>query len=366
MKRFLALTAVVGLLAGLGAQAAAAVCEGDGGASFCQYSTGCYEMSSEYSSVGGVCAEGECTCAQVIAGCKKDGALYSGVDKTAPGMGSPTWGGGVKCKDAGGTLVGTAGPEACGKYCLWPTGCVEIATDPAGSYNPEPVTSCADAIANCKANGLLSDDEACSDVANVKVQWCRWDGDKDKCYPINDPSGSSSDNPGMTNLEACQAYGELFDSETECKSAAVSGVFCDYGPASEYGEGGCYWLAGADAATKCTGDYGTVVTSCSGSGSAVKFLGNSKAKAAGLKVSYAKNRVSVNWTPAAKVASGTVQLINAKGVTLSTAFIKANSGKVSVKLATVGVPTGMYFVHINAVGVNGKKIVTQSAISIVK
>jgi len=84
------------------------------------------------------------------------------------------------------------------------------------------------------------------------------------------------------------------------------------------------------------------------------------------KVSYAKNRVTVNWTPSAKISSGTIQLLNAKGVALSTSYIKANSGKVTAKLATVGVPAGMYFVHISAVGVNGQKIVTQSAVSIVK
>jgi hypothetical protein len=74
----------------------------------------------------------------------------------------------------------------------------------------------------------------------------------------------------------------------------------------------------------------------------------------------------VNWTPSTKVSSGTVSLINAKGVTLSTAFIKASNGKVSVKLGTVGVPTGMYFIQINAIGQDGKKLVSQSAVSIVK
>jgi len=168
----------------------------------------------------------------------------------------------------------------------------------------------------------------------------------------------------MTNLEACQAFGELFDSESACKNAAVSGVYCDYGPITDDG-GGCFWKNGANAATECTADYGTVVTSCSG-GNAIKLLGASKAKAVGLRASYAKGRVTVNWTPSSKVSGGTVSLVNAKGVTLSTAFIKANSSKVSVKLGTVGVPTGMYFIHINAVGQNGKKIVTQSAVSIVK
>jgi hypothetical protein len=100
-------------------------------------------------------------------------------------------------------------------------------------------------------------------------------------------------------------------------------------------------------------------------GSSVKLLG-SAAKVPGLRVSYAKNRVSVNWSADSRISGGTVSLINVKGATLSTAYIKANSGKVSVKLGTVGVPTGMYFVQINAVDLNGKKIVRQSAVSIVK
>jgi len=166
----------------------------------------------------------------------------------------------------------------------------------------------------------------------------------------------------MTNLEACQAYGELFDSESQCKNAAVSGVYCDYGPPSEYGDGGCYWVAGAGAQASCEADYGTVVTSCNNS---VKLIASAKA-APGLRVSYAKGRVSVNWNAGSKISTGTVSLVNAKGVTLSTAFIKANSSKVSVKLGTVGVPTGMYFVQIKATGENGRKIVQQSAVSIVK
>jgi hypothetical protein len=129
-------------------------------------------------------------------------------------------------------------------------------------------------------------------------------------------------------------------------------------------DGGCY----KKSATEC-GEGGEVVEVCPAGtlppGTGVRLIASAK-PAPGLRVSYAKNRVTVNWTPSAKVSSGTVSLINAKGVTLSTAFIKASNGKVSVKLGTVGVPTGMYFIQINATGQDGKKLVSQSAVSIVK
>jgi hypothetical protein len=152
MKRFLALAVTVAV-SGWMAQAAAAVCSEDGG-SFCQFATGCFEMSSEYSSAPG-CAEGECTCEQVIANCKANGSIYAGVDKSNPGMGAPTWGGGVQCADAGGTLVGAAGPEACKEsgvqlYCRWNTSCWDISTDPTGANSGAPVTSCAAAIEGCE------------------------------------------------------------------------------------------------------------------------------------------------------------------------------------------------------------------------
>jgi hypothetical protein len=368
MKRFFVAVAAAVFAAGVCAQAAADVCTEEG-ASFCQYNTGCYEMSSEYSGVGGVCDAGKCSCAQVIAGCKKDGALYKGVDKTKPGMGEPGYGAGVKCAEAGGTLVGTPPPEQCGGYCKWPTGCEAISTDPAGSYNPAPITSCADAIKNCQENGQMSQKEDCSDVANVKVEYCYWG--EGKCYPMNNPDGASSDNPGMTNKEACEAYGHVSQLEDCSDVSSIKVEYCYWGP------GECYPMNNPDgASTDNPGMTNKEVCVAYGKLSqyedcrdvavdAVRHLG-SKAAAAGLKISYAKNRVNVNWNPATKISSGTVQLLNVKGVAVSTAFIKANSSKVSVKLGTVGVPAGMYFVHINAVGQNGKKIVANSAISIVK
>jgi uncharacterized repeat protein (TIGR02543 family) len=86
----------------------------------------------------------------------------------------------------------------------------------------------------------------------------------------------------------------------------------------------------------------------------------------GLKVSYARDKVKVDWNTPSKIANGTVQLINGDGVAISTVIITPNSKKVSVTLGTVGAPTGMYFVRINAVDPNGNKIVGMSAIAVVK
>ena len=267
----------------------------------------------------------------------------------------------------GGCNVGTGDKdegEKCSGYCKWPTGCEAISTDPDGKYG-DKTTTCAEAVANCQNNGKPSQLEDCSDVANIKVEYCYWG--VGKCYPMNNPDGASADNPGMTNKEACEAYGHVSQLD-DCSD--VSSIVVEY---CDWGADGCFPMnkpndpspenPGMTNKEACEA-YGKVVSSCDNV--AVRFLGNKAAKTNGLRVSYAKNRVSVNWAPSAKIGSGTVQLLNVKGVAVSTAFIKANSSKVSVKLGTVGVPAGMYFVHINAVGQNGKKIVAQSAIGVVK
>jgi len=313
---------------------------------------------------------------------------------------------------------------------MWPTGCFEIITDPAGSYGDITAT-CAEAIANCQTNGQMSQTYDCSDVVNVKVEYCYWEAGK--CYPMNNPDWPSADNPGMTNKEVCVTYARVSQLEDCSDVASVRAEYYCY-----WGEGGCQPMynpgaydpnnygmtikqnceaygkvsqledcsdvssinGGGDGETSCNGyckweTTGCVklkinannlpepITDCNAARAHCQIYGQlfsddrctepvsvrltaGKAAATGLRVSYAKNRVIVNWTPATKVSSGTVQLINMKGAALSTAFIKANSGKVSVRLGTVGVPAGMYFVHINAVGQNGKKIVAQSAVSVVK
>jgi len=205
----------------LEAKAKGAVCMSDG-ASFCQYSTGCYEMSSDYSGVVGVCEAGACTCDQVIAGCKKDGALYSGVTGLDA---SNNYGAGLKCTDKGGTLVGTPPPEACGGYCLWNSGCEAISTDPAGSYGP-PITSCADAIANCDKDGARFDNSSCTGTqvgGNESCGgYCKWDTG---CEEIKTDKKGDYGPIVETCAEAiakCDADGARFDNSS-CSGTQIGG-----------------------------------------------------------------------------------------------------------------------------------------------
>ena len=349
MKRFFVLTAVIGLLAGLGAQSLAdtwTACTG-ANAGYCKWGSSCNALSS-------------CTGGAPGSDCANNGSSCDGVIKNCTDN-SPSH---AVFSDAACTQVVVKGDvEECGKWCDWggTTGCQSVKTDPNATFSPTPITSCPDAIANCTAGGgTLFSEENCGGT----------------------PSGGGGDPPGGgTTGGHCKIDGAF--------------AFCGY---AAYGDDpdGCYKLSNQyppdtgktcdELITACRGNYGTVYTgssvppvlnetpygkgvSCSSLGltsaTSVKLAG-SKAATPGLKVSYAKNRVTVNWTPAAKISSGTIQLLNAKGAALSTSYIKANSGKVTAKLATVGVPAGMYFVHISAVGVNGQKIVSQSAVSIVK
>jgi len=343
MKRFLGLAAVIGLLAGVGTQTWAAACKLDGQDLACDWGTSCWNIDDQWSSVdkadvaNGIvaCDAGTCTCENLIKNCETFGTMFTGNTAT-PGAG-------VKCN---GTVVGGTNPNDVLGYCRW--------------------------------NGLASD---CGPVTTEKGKTdcgtADWYSSMEACREGDTPGGG-----GGTAGGPCKIDGKF--------------AFCGY---AAYGDDpdGCFKLSNQyppdtgktceELISACKNNYGKIYTgssspavldeppygageTCAGLGlteatTSVKLAG-SKAATPGLKVSYAKNRVTVNWTPTAKVSSGTIQLLNAKGVALSTSYIKANSGKVTAKLATVGVPAGMYFVHISAVGVNGQKIVTQSAVSIVK
>jgi hypothetical protein len=100
-------------------------------------------------------------------------------------------------------------------------------------------------------------------------------------------------------------------------------------------------------------------------GSGVKLAG-SKAMASGLRVSYSRGNVGVNWNTASQVASGKVQLVNTKGRVVASAPIASAAGRVTANLGAGKIPTGMYFVRVNAKDASGKKLVQQAPISIVK
>jgi hypothetical protein len=101
--------------------------------------------------------------------------------------------------------------------------------------------------------------------------------------------------------------------------------------------------------------------------SSVKMLGaRSGVKASGLRATYSRGVVGVNWTPVAPVASGKVQLINTKGRVVASAPIAKNAGSRVTAQFSKNIPTGMYFVRVNAKDLNGKRVVQQAAISVVK
>jgi len=105
----------------------------------------------------------------------------------------------------------------------------------------------------------------------------------------------------------------------------------------------------------------------SGAAIGVKLVG-SKAKAAGtaLRATYSRGNIGVNWNAGTSIASGKIQLVNTKGRVVASAPIAKTAGKVTASIGAGTIPTGMYFVRVNAKDVNGKTIVSQASISVVK
>jgi len=97
----------------------------------------------------------------------------------------------------------------------------------------------------------------------------------------------------------------------------------------------------------------------------VKFIGKA-AKSLGLRATYSRGVVGVNLSTAASVVNGKVALVNTKGRVVASAPIAANGTKVTAKLGAGNIPTGMYFVRVTAKDVNGKRIVQQTPVSVVK
>jgi hypothetical protein len=98
----------------------------------------------------------------------------------------------------------------------------------------------------------------------------------------------------------------------------------------------------------------------------VKLLGSNSARVSGLRATYNRGKVGVSWNAASSVASGKIQLVNTKGRVVASAPVAKVAGKITANLGAGSIPTGMYFVRVNAKDVNGKKIVQQTALSIVK
>jgi hypothetical protein len=97
-------------MAALVSQAWAEKCYGAGQSNACEFDTGCFSMSTEYSFTptcrgsveGGDKSHPVCTCEQLIKNCIDNGALYSGVT----GLDVAPYGAGWKCLEHGGKYQG--------------------------------------------------------------------------------------------------------------------------------------------------------------------------------------------------------------------------------------------------------------------
>jgi len=239
--------------AALVSQAWGAVCTSPGGGTFCQFSTGCYEMSSGYSSTTTCCGSEDadckkahstwpaCTCGDVIDNCITNGSVYKGVTGLNSGNG---YGAGVICKDNDGTWTKEGNnPDFDGGWCKWKTGCEAIKDE-------------AD-LENCKENGYHYDDDKCTvwsgDGNNPAEEWgyCKW------------PTGCE-DNKTEAGYENCKKNGSVFE-DAECKVWAGEGIDPD---ATQLGC--CKWSTGTGCYPIMSGknadgkDGETLVGNCKG------------------------------------------------------------------------------------------------------
>lgn len=99
----------------------------------------------------------------------------------------------------------------------------------------------------------------------------------------------------------------------------------------------------------------------------IKLLSSTRAAAPALRASYSRGSINVNWNASTRISNGKISLVNIKGVTVASQPVRASGSNISARLATRGgLPTGMYFVRIDARDVNGKRIVQQVPVNIVK
>jgi hypothetical protein len=216
-KVFLVPLFAVGFLA---SSAGAVVCTSSGGGSFCQFGTGCFEMSDEYSD-GVDCKAPNCSCAKVIENCELYGSVFKGVTGLTEANG---WGKDLKCANQGGTWTNE------GK-------------------NP-----------NRTALGC-----------------CNWDDGTNECWTIW--SGEDSDGEdGETKVATCKGGNNQFwngqcSNEPSCPTSTPvydgknpqDGFCCWEGNDSNNGNGYCGPIDGNEiTVSSCTNDYGSVVQSCSG------------------------------------------------------------------------------------------------------
>ena len=89
-----------------------------------------------------------------------------------------------------------------------------------------------------------------------------------------------------------------------------------------------------------------------------------RAQGSVFNAAYTNGNIHINYVNKTSVVNGTFNLINTQGAVIAkTSLSKVNH---SFDMPVKNVPAGMYFVKMNGVDVNGKSIVTQAPITIVK
>ena len=92
---------------------------------------------------------------------------------------------------------------------------------------------------------------------------------------------------------------------------------------------------------------------------------SSNAKVSGINALYSNGKVNVNWNGNTALNNGKISLINTAGkVVAGSSFNKTN--KLSTSFPAAKLSSGMYFVKLNGIGANGKDVVMQSAVQIIK
>jgi hypothetical protein len=121
------------------------------------------------------------------------------------------------------------------QWCNWDWGKPMLNCQPLINPNaPNPENPGMTHLQVCNAIGKVYNSEAlCIEggTGEGQVKFCNWKWGSDvDCHPIAD--GMNVDNPTMTNLETCEAFSKVYDSEAQCiagGSGAGQVEWCDWG-----------------------------------------------------------------------------------------------------------------------------------------
>ncbi|MCL2182164.1 MAG: hypothetical protein FWB85_01675 [Chitinispirillia bacterium] len=182
----------------------------------------------------------------------------------------------AECLAASGEVVSDCNAVSTLQYCRWDTGCFPI-TDPNGQSTDNPgMTN----LENCNKYGFLSNLPDCSDyVAPTEEHYCWWPSSTGGgCNKITQPNVvDPNSDKGLTYLENCKQNGKHFDSKAACDAYTPPAVnyYCDWSTA---GKSDCWNIgdgtAACDAGADCVGT--TKMSHCEGTGKVITCSGTDR------------------------------------------------------------------------------------------